>query len=326
MTAVYFQQLPYQLSACLQQARTSIRIAVCWFSHRTLFDILIARLKAGVRVELILEYDTQNFREGGLDFQHFVENGGLLYRTRQAGLMHHKFAIIDDRLLLTGSFNWTYGSNAENLLVTDEQVLLSGFRSEFDRMVREGATIAQVRNEDLHLFSTLPLFSYPPIQGGDLRKSLSMGAGAWLLRQESYKSAQERMILENKVFFDKKQVLRSYWPRWKIWSKELFERESRYLLADLPPTARRLLQNWTDRVRIGDLMLITQDRQRLTALGVVQSAPESDPSGEYGGSRSVQWLWREEPGKIYLLPGKAPAAELAKYRGSAMRVVWEVLG
>lgn len=87
MSTVYFQHLPQHVSEYLRQARTVIRVAVCWFSHRALFDILMARIKAGVRVALMVEYDTQNFREGGLDFQQFVEKGGVLYRIGQGGLM-----------------------------------------------------------------------------------------------------------------------------------------------------------------------------------------------------------------------------------------------
>ena len=43
------------------------------------------------------------------------------------GLMHNKFAIIDGKVLMTGSFNWTSTAeekNEENLLIiTDEQTI-----------------------------------------------------------------------------------------------------------------------------------------------------------------------------------------------------------
>jgi len=51
--------------------------------------------------------------------------------------MHHKFAIFDRRILLTGSFNWTRSAsmgNHENLLVTDDPRLAKPFHQEFERL------------------------------------------------------------------------------------------------------------------------------------------------------------------------------------------------
>jgi len=51
--------------------------------------------------------------------------------------MHHKFAIIDQRLLLNGSFNWTSGAvkgNRENLVVSSNRSLTLRFGAEFERL------------------------------------------------------------------------------------------------------------------------------------------------------------------------------------------------
>jgi phosphatidylserine/phosphatidylglycerophosphate/cardiolipin synthase-like enzyme len=54
--------------------------------------------------------------------------------------MHHKFAIIDTRIVFTGSFNWTYTAskhNQENLLVTSNYEILNQYADEFERLWKE---------------------------------------------------------------------------------------------------------------------------------------------------------------------------------------------
>lgn len=51
--------------------------------------------------------------------------------------MHHKFVIIDDDILITGSANWTMQAlfgNAENIIITNHPVLLKRFVEEFEKL------------------------------------------------------------------------------------------------------------------------------------------------------------------------------------------------
>ena len=48
--------------------------------------------------------------------------------------MHNKFAIIDNRILLTGSYNWTFSANNrndENLMVIDDPEIIEIFQNQF---------------------------------------------------------------------------------------------------------------------------------------------------------------------------------------------------
>lgn len=64
MTAAHFQNLPAELSRCLARAERHLQIAVCWFSHRDLFGILLEKLRAGVQVDLLIEYDSRTSATG----------------------------------------------------------------------------------------------------------------------------------------------------------------------------------------------------------------------------------------------------------------------
>ena len=51
--------------------------------------------------------------------------------------MHNKFCLIDDKFLITGSFNWTTQAvkyNQENIIITDSNDLVSKYVHEFERL------------------------------------------------------------------------------------------------------------------------------------------------------------------------------------------------
>ena len=54
--------------------------------------------------------------------------------------MHNKFGIIDQRVAITGSFNWTYTAtkhNQENLLATSNFTIVKQYEEEFNRLWSE---------------------------------------------------------------------------------------------------------------------------------------------------------------------------------------------
>ena len=51
--------------------------------------------------------------------------------------MHNKFALIDRRVLLNGSFNWTRSAvlnNRENVVISTSPALIGAFQAEFDKL------------------------------------------------------------------------------------------------------------------------------------------------------------------------------------------------
>lgn len=70
--------------------------------------------------------------------------------------MHHKFVIIDNKILISGSINWTksaFFGNFENMLVTNEPAIVKPFMYEFERiwtMLNTMTTEADSRNLSVH--------------------------------------------------------------------------------------------------------------------------------------------------------------------------------
>lgn len=89
-------------------AKDSIKIAVAWFTNNLLFQPLIMKLMQGVTVELILNDDDINRGDSNnIDFNQFIEHGGVLYWNNSKRLLHEKFCIIDSSIVIFGSYNWT---------------------------------------------------------------------------------------------------------------------------------------------------------------------------------------------------------------------------
>ncbi|HSB70552.1 MAG TPA: phospholipase D-like domain-containing protein [Candidatus Methylomirabilis sp.] len=62
----------------------------------------------------------------------------------EQSLMHHKFAVFDERLFVTGSYNRTRSAehaNYENLAILDDPVGVAQFRREFQQLWQEGGGV-----------------------------------------------------------------------------------------------------------------------------------------------------------------------------------------
>lgn len=121
----------------LMLAQQSIKIAVAWFNSKNILNILCWKLGGGVNVEAVLHYDDINYgSESSLDFTEYKRLGGILIWAKgEMSTMHVKFCIIDDRVILHGSCNWTnraFNKNDEVLNVTtDEPEMINSYHSTF---------------------------------------------------------------------------------------------------------------------------------------------------------------------------------------------------
>lgn len=136
----YFEKIHKHIENNLLTANESIRIAVAWFTDVKLFKILCSKAKEGLKIELLIARHDINF-DSTLNYNDLVENGGKLYWIGDDGhyapLMHNKFCIIDNKVLLFGSYNWTQRakSNHESITVIEEDTnLILDFNQEFDKI------------------------------------------------------------------------------------------------------------------------------------------------------------------------------------------------
>lgn len=126
----------------LAGAKKEINIAMYILTDRELSNALISAKDRGVKVKILL--DAKSAEEIGYSKHHFLserkidvrlDNTHRTYGDKYEGIMHNKFAIIDNKTLITGSYNWTHSAeelNNENLLIIkDAEELINKFEEEF---------------------------------------------------------------------------------------------------------------------------------------------------------------------------------------------------
>ena len=145
MTKICFENIENELSAAISNAEKRILVAVAWFTNSRLFDGLTLALERKVEVEILILNDILNRNEFGLDYGVLSKLGAeVRFAKSDKGTMHNKFCIIDD-LVITGSYNWTYhaNNNSENILMTDDESVVNGYREEFEKLFNAATPIPQ---------------------------------------------------------------------------------------------------------------------------------------------------------------------------------------
>ena len=130
----------------IENAKRELLVAVYAFTSDDLAGALVQAKKRGVLVQVIIdrEFDSRNDKSKGkfLEIQRIpvrrLAGGKQPHSAREVGLMHQKFAVVDRRIVFTGSYNWTQAAdsfNDENLLLfRDAGPLAEEYRRIFVRL------------------------------------------------------------------------------------------------------------------------------------------------------------------------------------------------
>jgi phosphatidylserine/phosphatidylglycerophosphate/cardiolipin synthase-like enzyme len=117
----------------LNAARREILVQAYSFTSKPIADALIAARGRGVQVDIIL--DKSNQQETYTELAYLIDQGLAPHIDAQHAIAHNKVMIIDERVLITGSFNFTHQAeveNAENLLIVrGNPELLKSYHSDF---------------------------------------------------------------------------------------------------------------------------------------------------------------------------------------------------
>lgn len=117
----------------IQTASNSLDICVFTISDDFIANALVLAYKRNLKVRIITDNDKTE--DKGSDIDRFHKEGLDVKIDDTSHHMHHKFMVVDGKVAITGSYNWTRSAakfNHENLLLTRDQAVVKAFKKEFE--------------------------------------------------------------------------------------------------------------------------------------------------------------------------------------------------
>jgi phosphatidylserine/phosphatidylglycerophosphate/cardiolipin synthase-like enzyme len=122
----------------LQGARQSIFFMAYSFTRQDFAEALLARAADGVNVRGVFE--TRQIAAGGNQAWELLTVGGLAANVRQDGNpynLHHKVFIVDEAVVVTGSFNFSRNAderNDENVVIVHNPAIAAAYLAEWQKV------------------------------------------------------------------------------------------------------------------------------------------------------------------------------------------------
>jgi hypothetical protein len=154
----------------INNAKQCIYLAMAYFTDRDIAMAIVESKNRNINVDIILSSNAQNetvklmLKGAGISV-HAFDTGD----TR--GIMHHKFCLIDNKVSINGSYNYSLNAsnnNVENIQISDEITTYSQFLTEFERLkynidnriaVNETTTIPEIKLQQLQPINLIDTFS-----------------------------------------------------------------------------------------------------------------------------------------------------------------------
>ncbi|MFC5269963.1 phospholipase D-like domain-containing protein [Adhaeribacter terreus] len=121
--------------SAIENAQNSIKICVFTISDDQITNAILKAHWKNINIRILT--DNEKLFDLGSDIRQLAQAGIAVRTDNTRNHMHHKFALIDNELLITGSYNWTRSAalyNHENVIVSNSKELVQDFLVEFNSL------------------------------------------------------------------------------------------------------------------------------------------------------------------------------------------------
>ena len=138
-TEAHFIDIQNQILEALDSAKVSVIVMMAWFTNKVLSTKLVELYAKDIDVKVAL-YDDGINKRYGVDFAEIP-----LYKIKatRGGIMHNKFCVIDNQIVITGSYNWSSNAefkNDENITIIRDNSTASDYSVQFRQLIKECAS------------------------------------------------------------------------------------------------------------------------------------------------------------------------------------------
>jgi phosphatidylserine/phosphatidylglycerophosphate/cardiolipin synthase-like enzyme len=126
----------------IKSATRTLEVAVFTITDDRTFNALEGLHLKGVKVRFMTEKTTMH--EPGSDVVALAKCGIATRHDTSEFLMHHKYAIVDGKFVISGSFNWSRAAatgNQENVICTNIPVVVQPYVKHFETLWARGADV-----------------------------------------------------------------------------------------------------------------------------------------------------------------------------------------
>ena len=124
----------------ISRANESVHVMVYGFTLDDLSEALIEAKGRGVEVKVVIERESAYW--SGSEYERLLRAGVDVRLDGNPHTMHHKVVVIDGKIVITGSYNWTWSAenrNDENVVILMDEGLAGSYEREFQRVWLEAS-------------------------------------------------------------------------------------------------------------------------------------------------------------------------------------------
>ena len=124
-------------------AEDEIFIQAYVFTSRPIALALIRAHTKGVLIKVLVDRSQLTYK--GSQIKRLIKKGIPVWVDEVEGIAHNKVLILDDRYIVTGSYNWTAaaeGRNAENLILIDHKATNDAYRANWEERLQNAREVS----------------------------------------------------------------------------------------------------------------------------------------------------------------------------------------
>ncbi|MFH0739382.1 MAG: phospholipase D-like domain-containing protein [Candidatus Omnitrophota bacterium] len=124
----------------INAAKETIDIAMYYLTNREIIQGLVKAKERGVVIRVFLDRGHENIKNYPKS-DYLLKSGIEVRSGGDTELMHNKFAVIDNKILITGSFDWaatTINWDRQNLLIIPDKDLIKRHADRFELLWKQG--------------------------------------------------------------------------------------------------------------------------------------------------------------------------------------------